>query len=1088
MGLAYAALRGLSLNTVATWLVEMGLQRYQVAFEEAEIDFEVLADLEEDDLRELGLPIGPRRKIWTAIKQLKSGHSQVQSAKEPATPTEENRAEAAPSAEAERRHMTVMFVDLVGSTEMTGRVDPEDMRHLITNYQSIVARVVKQLNGYVAKYMGDGVLCYFGWPQANEDDAERAVRAGLAMIEEVSQQTDPDGVPLSTRVGIATGIVVVGDLIGSGAAQEAAVVGETPNLAARLLNVAAPNELVMPKETQKLLGNSFRVSSRGLHELKGIAEPVEVIAVLGGHERESRFAAKQQGDLTPIVGREQELRLINECWSKAVAGKGQLVLVSGEAGIGKSRIVKAVSDQVAGEKHIRITCQCSPYHSDSAFYPVIQHLLRASHIEEADPVSTKLEKLEKLVGSHAETIALIAGLIGLKTEPHYEPLNLSPSQIRSRTMHALVTILVREARDQPLLLNFEDLHWVDPTTLEFLDLFLDAIADNRIMILATARPTFDHGFAGHPVVTRFALNRLGKDQVLSVVQKLTKGKSLPEEVMSLIVRRTDGVPLFVEELTKTILESGVMTEGETGFTLAGPLNQSAIPNSLHDSLMARLDRLSPVKEVAQIAACIGREFSHHLLSRISHLSESDLEGALSGLIKAELVYRRGLPPEADYIFKHALIRDAAYESLLKERRRETHNSILSALREEAESASELMAFHAQKAGLREQAIELWGESATLAQARPAYAEAINSIRTALELVGPLVSEPKWARKELSLLVQLAQLYIAKEGYASNQASEAFDEALKRIDVADNAELRVAIYYGTWIAPYIANNLYRGLELSAKLVEDMADEEEPIPRLISRRMHAATLIAMGRPSEALADLAISFQLYESAGLDDFSSKFAQDPGVQIWCYQLLAQWLLGEQAEALETSRRALDRARELAHANTICYAGLHAITLAIWMQDAQRIRVINEEVRTIADEHDMSLWKTFCGIHDAVADCMDDLDGSAERLDACLEEYKLGGGGLWVTLYLLQKALSQFRMGNLADALETIEAALKEALKSGESWAKSELYRVRGEVHVATHELALAKADLKEAISIAQSQEAKALELRAQHSADRNLA
>lgn len=1083
--MADAASGELPLNTVATWLKEMGLQRYQAAFEEAEIDFEILRDLEEEDIRELGLPIGPRRKIWTAIKQLKSGNSQVQPAREPAAPPEEVRAETAPPSEAERRHMTVMFVDLVGSTEMTSRFDPEDMRHLITNYQGIVARVVKQLDGYVAKYMGDGVLCYFGWPKANEDDAERAVRAGLAMIEEVAQQTDPDGVPLSTRVGIATGIVVVGDLIGSGAAQEAAVVGETPNLAARLLSVAAPNELVMPKETQRLLGNSFRVSSRGLHELKGIARPVEVIAVIGGRERESRFAAKQQGDLTPIVGREQELRLINECWNKAVAGNGQLVLVSGEAGIGKSRIVKAVSDHVGSEKHIRITCQCSPYHTDSAFYPVIQHLIRAAQIEDADSISTKLEKLEQLVGSNPETVVLIAGLIGLKADPHYEPLDLSPSQFRSRTMQALVTILLRAAQSEPLLLNFEDLHWVDPTTLEFLDLFLDAIADNRIMVLATARPAFEHGFAGHPVVTRFVLNRLGGDQVLSVVQKLTKGKSLPEEVVSLIVRRTDGVPLFVEELTKTILESGVMTEGDNGFTLAGPLNQSAIPNSLHDSLMARLDRLSPVKEVAQTAACIGREFSHHLLSRISPLSESALEGALSGLIKAELVYRRGLPPEADYIFKHALIRDAAYESLLKERRRETHNSILSVLREEADSVPELMAFHAQKAGLREQAIELWSGSATLAQARPAYAEAISSIRTALDLIGPLTSENKWARTELSLFVQLAQLYIAKEGYASHQASEAFDEALKRVDVADDAELRVAIYYGTWIAPYICNNLHRGLQLSAQLVEDMANEDAPIPKLISRRMHAATLIAMGRPSEALADLEISFRLYESAGLGDFSSKFAQDPGVQIWCYQLLAQWLVGQEKTAVETAKMALGRARELAHANTICYAGLHAITLAIWMQDARRIRDINDEVRTIADEHDMSLWKTFCGIHDAVADCMDDLDGSAERLDACLEEYKLGGGGLWTTFYLLQKALSQFRMGDVIGALETIESALKEAVESGESWAKAELHRVRGEIRVANREYALAKADLKEAISIARSQGATALELRAQESAER---
>lgn len=632
------------MQNIQSWLAELGLEKYASAFLDAEIDFETLADLEKDDLNELGLPLGPRRKIWAAIQRL---------GELPASPigtTEDNGSQTVAgntettSSEAERRHLTVMFVDLVGSTAMATRLDAEDMRTVITNYQNTVAGVVSRYEGFVAKFMGDGVMCYFGWPRAREDDVERAVRAGLAIIDSVRTTKAPDGTALATRIGVATGVVIVGDLIGSGATQEAAVVGEAPNLAARLQGVAGPNQLVLPNETRRLLGSSYRLTSIGAQALKGVDAPVEAFAVEGETSVESRFAARQSGTLTPIVGRDREIELMLERWTLAKSGQGQMVIVSGEAGIGKSRITRAVLDEVAKDDHTRITYQCSPYHADSAFHPVIQQLSFSAGFAPSDRPEARLDKLEALLGNDRDTLKLITPMMGLDGTERYGPLDLTPAQQRARTMQTLAKLLVQQSQDQPVLVVYEDLHWIDPTSLELLDLLLDVITDQPIMILATSRPAFEHGFGGHPIVTRFALNRLGKDQIRDIVAKLTDGKMLPDEIMEIIAQRTDGVPLFVEELTKTILESGALKEDGDRLVLDGPLSTIAIPTTLHDSLMARLDRLQPIKEVAQTAACIGREFSHGLLAQIFLLPEAELNDALDGLIGAELIYRRGLPP------------------------------------------------------------------------------------------------------------------------------------------------------------------------------------------------------------------------------------------------------------------------------------------------------------------------------------------------------------------------------------------------------------------------------------------------------------
>jgi class 3 adenylate cyclase len=646
---------------VATWLRGLGLGQYASTFRENEIEADVLPELTEADLEKLGLPLGPRKRILKAIANL--GEAQKASGAENPAPL--------PADAAERRQLTVMFCDLVGSTALSARLDPEDMRRVIRAYQDACSGVIARYDGFVAKFMGDGILAYFGFPHAHEDDAERAVRAGLEIAGVVGGLKTRAADKLQVRIGIATGLVVVGDLVGQGAAQEQAVVGDTPNLAARLQGIASPGQVVLAESTHRVLGDVFDIAHLGGQILKGVAGQPSAYVAIGERIVESRFEARASGALSNMVGRDHELALMLERWKQAKAGDGQLVLLSGEAGIGKSRLTRGMIDAVSSEVHIRVSYQCSPYHSDSPLYPVIQQLTFAAGIRPDDDNDDKLDRLEKLLVGAEGDRPLFAALLGLQIEGRYGTLSLTPQQQRARTLQALVNQLVELSRGKPVLFVLEDAHWIDATTLELVDQCLDQVASARVMMLVTTRPSVQHGFGGHPIVTKLALNRLGRDQIASIVNRLTHGKTLPGELLDIIAAKTDGVPLFVEEITKTVLESGELRETASAYQLTGPLSRLMIPSTLY-SLMARLDRLQPVKEVAQTAACIGRDFDYQLLKAVSPLDDAALQDALERLTSAELIFRRGVPPDSTYIFKHALVRDAAYENLLKTRRQTIH--------------------------------------------------------------------------------------------------------------------------------------------------------------------------------------------------------------------------------------------------------------------------------------------------------------------------------------------------------------------------------------------------------------------------------
>jgi len=1087
----YLCLRGTSaqgqkvMSTIAEWLISLGMSEYAERFAENDIDTSVLRHLTDQDLKELGVSLGHRRKLLAAISELTGAAPAIP---KPAAATEPKTQDAA-----ERRQVTVIFSDLVGSTALSARMDPEDLREVISAYQKCVAETVRRFGGFVAKYMGDGVLVYFGYPQAHEDDAERAVRAGLELIAAVAALRTR--APLQTRIGIATGLVVVGDLIGSGEAQERGIVGETPNLAARLQGIAAPNTVVIAEDTRKLLGNLFDLQALEPQGLKGIAGPVRAFAALRASSAEDRFEALHAAGLTALVGREEELELLLRRWSRAKNGEGQVVLLSGEAGIGKSRLTAALLEKLADEPHTRLRYFCSPQHTDSALYPIISQMERAAGMAHDDTPQAKLDKLDALLAQTAtstQDAALFAEMLSLPNDGRYPALDLAPQQRRQKTLEALSSQLAELARRHPALMIFEDAHWADPTSLEAFGRTVDRIKTLPVLLIVTFRPEFNAPWAGRSHVTSLALNRLGEREAAAIIARLVGNKELPADVMAEIVERTDGIPLFVEEMTKAVLEAE--SEGEGRRTVAAvPSPALAVPASLHASLMARLDRLGPAKEVAQIGAAIGREFSHALLAAVVRKPEAEMGSALDRLITAGLLFRQGVPPHATYLFKHALVQDAAYGTLLREPRRALHARIAEILEtqfaEIAESRPEILARHCTEAGLIEKAAGLWGKAGQRSLERSALVEAAEQLTRALDQIAILPATPAVRREQIKLQVALITPLIHIKGFAAPETKAAVEQARFLIEQAEalgeppeDPLLLFSVLYGFWVANYIAFSGGVMQELAMQFLALAEKQGTTVPLMIGHRVMGITSLCTGDIAQGRAHFESAIALYDPASHRPLATRFGQDNNVAALSYRSLALWFLGHPEAAIIDSHKALKHAREIGQAATLMYALFHASTTRFLRGDYAAAKVELEELVALADEKGSLFWKAR-GMENQ--GCVMALAGQAsnavQTIISGTAAARLTGAASWTSVRFLHLTRAYAELGQFDDAWHCIGEAITAVETTKETWWEADIHRIAGQIALLSPEPDAAKAEayFERALAVARKQQAKSWELRA---------
>ncbi len=1048
----------------------MGLGRYEAAFRENEIDERVLPNLTQEDLKEIGVgPVGHRRMLLEAIAALRTDASgQTPSPNAAAAPI-------APSVQsedrAERRQVTVMFSDLVGSTALSARMDPEDLREVISAYQKCVADTVCRFSGFVAKYMGDGVLVYFGYPQAHEDDAEGAVRAGLELISAVGGLKTQ--VPLQTRVGIATGLVVIGDLIGSGSSQEHAIVGETPNLAARLQSIAEPNSVVIAASTRKLVGNLFELGDLGSKNLKGIAEPVRIWAVLRPSTVESRFEALHATGLTPLVGREEELELLLRRWSRSKTGEGQVVLLSGEAGIGKSRLTAALLERIADEPHTCLRYFCSPQHTDSAFYPIIGQMQRAARLAPDDTLDAKLDKFDAAlapISTSKQDSALFAEMLSLPTNGRYPKLQLSPEQRRQKTVEALVSRMEALTRYDPVLTIIEDVHWIDPTSLEVFDRIVDRIAALRVLLLATFRPEFEPPWIGRFYVTALTVNRLTPREMGAMIDSVVGNRQLPARVRHDIIERTDGIPLFVEEMTKAVLEAENVSAAQH-MTVAIPFPAPAVPASLYASLMARLDKLGPAKEVAQTGAAIGREFSHDLLTAVVRKPEAELGSALNRLIQAGLLLRQGQPPHAIYLFKHALVQDTAYATLLREPRRALNARIVETIEKHfpqiAESHPQLLARYCTEAGLIEKAAHLWGKAGQRSVERSALIEAIDQFTRALAHIVALPATRELRRAEIMFQVALITPLLNVKGFAARETTAATERARLLIEQAEalgdpveDPLLLFSVLFGSWIIHFVAFNGEALRGLAAQFLSLAEKQGTTAPLMMGHLIMGNSLAATGDPAEARAHYDQAIVLYEPSVHRALVTRFAaQDPRVAILSFRSWTLWMLGYPTAAVTDADRAVTDAREMGHAATLLLALLWSSLAKMFCGDYSAANALGEELFALADENGSLTWK-MAGMH--MQGCLSVLIGKAtcaiQTITSGLAVNRSMGSTVLEPQLLSFLARAHAERSEFDRASRCIDEAMALMEKTDETWYKAETYRIAGEITLKSPEPDASKA------------------------------
>ena len=1067
------------MRGIRQWLEAIGLPQYADAFERNDIDVDILSDLSEEDLHRLGVSLGHGKRILRAL--LGAADLGAASAQHPESAT----------LDGERRQVTVLFCDLVGSTELSGRLDPEAYRAVLSGYHQIAIRAIQRFEGYVAQVQGDGILAYFGYPLAHESEADRAIRAALEVIAGLQAGNANASEPLSARIGIASGLVVVSHIL----AADKSAVGETPNLAHRLQRAGNPGEVLVAARTWELAGGAFEYEDRGPLALKGLAHPVHAYRVTGLSAVASRFDASIRGHLTPLVGRGQEMSLLLERWNVACAGEGQVVLLQGEAGIGKSRMLRAFRDRVGAALEVALQFQCSPYHSNSAFYPLVDQLERALGFGREDGSDAKLDGLEAWLqgqmGRSRTDCSLLARAMVIACEKRYGVLEMSPQRQKEDTVALLVDLIEHQARQRATAVLFEDVHWADPTTVEVLTALVDRVRGLPLLVLLTYRPEFTPPWLSRAHVTLIALNRLSRVQGASVVLGVLADKPLPAELVAQIVDKTDGVPLFLEELTKAVRESELLVDLGDRYGVSGRLEKLAIPNTLRDSLMARLDRLIPVKEIAQIGAVIGREFSHELVRAVTPMGEAQLREALERLTASALVFRRGAGSQASYLFKHALVQDAAYDSLLVSKRQALHRQIAAVIEarmpEKVRSEPELLAHHYTEAGRIEQALPYWQRAGELAQQRVALQEAIGYFQRGLELCLQLEPCEIRERSELRLRALLGIAWVGLYGYTHPEVAKTLEPALLLRQLPEDAEYTLRVRWGIWVDRLCRGETEESLVRAKQLVSAADELDDESMKLVGHWVSCNSHYFLGNFIDSIWHAERILDAYDADRDRRIADIVTHDPKTIALAYRAAAEWRLGNFERASTSAQCAIEHSRSRRHVFDLCW--VHTFLSQTMFADAGDTAAIErslEEAERIAAEQKMLFFtEVYCPLARAFSLLqLDQPRKAAAEFERVTRQWVGAGLMIWVPSIKASHAEALMAMGDWQDALQLLDEALAQIdqMGWGERSSMSEILRLKGCGLYRCGDTAGAETLFRWSMQVARTQGARSFELRTANS------
>jgi class 3 adenylate cyclase/predicted ATPase len=1063
----------------AEWLESIELGEYVQRFEENAIDLSTLRDLTDQDLKELGVLLGHRRKILRAIAEL-DVTTTIASTPPASKPERES------SDDAERCHLTVMFCNLVGSNALATRSDAEDMLRAVVSYRAAIGAVIGRYQGMIAQYMGDGVLAYFGYPVAHEDSAVLAVRASLEILDVVTSLGADVSTALQVRVGIATGTVVMNELLINEITAGNVIVGETPNLAERLQTLAEPGTALICASTRRLTGGYFDYRDLDSLSAKGFAQPISASQVLGMSGVESRFEAMHTSKLSPLFGREEEMDLLFRRWRQAQE-QGRVVVLTGEPGIGKSRIAVALDERLKSESHITLHYFCSAHHTHSALSPFINQLQRAAGFRHTDSPEERLRKLDALLAQSThdpEHVAVLANLLSLPANDCYRLQDLTPQKRKEKTFAALLAQLDGSAARQPVLIIFEDVQWLDPTSLELLTAAVEHVPRLRALLLVTTRPEFTQPWPSYPHLTTIALTRLGRADGAALILRLTRGKTLPKEVMDHILAHTDGVPLFIEELTKMVLEGGLLREEDGAFVLVRPVPSLAIPTTLHASLSARLDRLSPVREVAQIGAVVGREFQYDLLRAVARLPSQRLDEALDQLVRSELIFCRGEIPYAIYTFKHALVRDAAYAGLLQSRRVHLHAATANALEQGfpdvLQTQPEIVAYHYTQANSYEKALHYWYEAAKRSSARSAHKEAVGHLKQGLTQIPNIIDPTQRNKMELLLQTSLGNSLRTIQGWSTDSVKQAYTRALQLSKESGFDEHTFPAVFGLWFWNFVRASLGEAQALAERLINTAENVENSAYKVLAHEALGFTSFAKGRFAAAHAELEHSINSCEDSETAVYLDLSAQDPRVHARLYDGIVLWFLGHPDQAL----RICADARVYADASQYPFSEAMARSISLRVHqlrgDAAVVARQADAIIALCEENEFVHYLAMALILRGWASVeQGEFEKGIAEIQEGFEKERATGALLYEPYILGLLADAYIKNERYAQAFHFLDQArLRLDDENSERFYAAEIYRLLGETHMRSQDLDQAEHYIGKGLKVAREQKAKSLELR----------